>query len=102
SFLEKAQEVAHIGSWVAELDGSDHLGWSNETYRIFGVTRTQFIGTSEAFYAFVHPDDRAMVRAASRAAVAGRQPYDVEHRIVRGDGSVRWVHERANVLTDQG
>ncbi len=98
SFLEMAQEVAHIGSWVAELRAVDRLVWSAETHRIFGVTPAQFNGTSAAFYEFVHPDDVEMVRAASRAAIASGQPYDAEHRIVRGDGSIRWVHERANIL----
>ena len=34
--LERAQEVAHIGSWVADLDGSDRLTWSREMFRILG------------------------------------------------------------------
>src|SRR4051794_25722682 len=55
AFLEKAQEVAHIGSWVAELDGSDRLGWSVEAHRIFGVPLGTFEGTSESFFARVHP-----------------------------------------------
>jgi PAS domain S-box-containing protein len=100
SFLEMAQEAAHIGTWVAELDGSDHLGWSAETHRIFGVAPGQFAGNSEAFFTFVHPDDREMVRAAKRAAMAARAPYGVEHRIVLQDGRVRWVHAHANVLSD--
>ena len=100
TFLEKAQEVAHIGSWVAELDGSDRLGWSAESHRIFGVPFGQFEGCSEAFFAFVHPDDREAVRGASRAAVEGGPPYDVEHRVVRPDGTVRWVHEQADIIHD--
>jgi PAS domain S-box-containing protein len=96
TFLEQAQEVAHIGSWVAELDGSDRLDWSAEAHRIFGVPAGQFAGSSEAFFAFVHPDDRIAVRAASEAAAAGGPAYDVEHRVVRPDGSVRWVHEKAS------
>lgn len=100
AFLEKAQEIGHIGSWVAELDGSDRLGWSAETYRIFGVEAGRFEGTSEAFFALVHADDRAAVRAASEAAAAGTQPFDFEHRIVRADGTERWVHERAEILRD--
>jgi PAS domain S-box-containing protein len=100
AFLEKAQEIGHIGSWVAELDGSDRLGWSAESHRIFGVPLGQFEGSSEAFFAFVHSDDRAAVRAASAAATADGQPYDIEHRVVRPDGTVRWVHERAAVLRD--
>jgi two-component system cell cycle sensor histidine kinase/response regulator CckA len=100
AFLEKAQEIGHIGSWVAELDGSGRLGWSEESHRIFGVPIDQFGGSSEAFFTFVHPDDRAAVRAASDAAAASGQPYDIEHRVVRPDGSVRWVHEKAGIQRD--
>jgi PAS domain S-box-containing protein len=100
AFLEKAQEVAHIGSWVAELDGSDRLGWSTETHRIFGVPLGEFNGTSETFFAFVHADDREAVRTASAAAMTEGTPYDIVHRIIRTDGSVRWVHEKADVVRD--
>src|SRR5262249_59025620 len=50
AFLEKAQEVAHIGSWVAELDGSDRLGWSAETPPIFGVQSGAFDSTTASFF----------------------------------------------------
>jgi PAS domain S-box-containing protein len=102
AFLEKAQEVAHIGSWVAEMDGSDRLGWSGEAHRIFGLTATEFEGTHEAFFTRVHQSDRDAVRAASDAALEGTRPYDIEHRIVRPDGSVRWVHEKADIVRDDG
>jgi two-component system cell cycle sensor histidine kinase/response regulator CckA len=101
-FLEQAQEVAHIGSWVAELDGSDRLGWSAESHRIFGVALGDFDGSSEAFFALVHADDRDAVRAASASAVRDSRSYDMAHRIVRPDGSVRWVHECAHIVRDAG
>ncbi|HEV8346477.1 MAG TPA: PAS domain-containing protein [Vicinamibacterales bacterium] len=100
AFLEKAQEVAHIGSWVADLGEPERLGWSRETHRIFGVPSGTFDGTAETFFSYVHPDDRDAVRAASRAAKRDGAPYDIEHRIVRGDGTVRWVHEQADVVRD--
>ena len=81
TFLEQAQEVAHIGSWVAELDGSSRIGWSGETHRIFGVPLGKFEGTSEAFFAFLHPDDRDAVRAASQRGRRHRRP--VRHRASR-------------------
>ena len=98
ALLEQVQATGHIGSWIVELDGSDHLRWSAETYRIFGVSEEQFGGKSEDFFALVHPDDASAVRAASASAVAGRAPYDIPHRIVRPDGGVRWVHERAEIV----
>jgi signal transduction histidine kinase len=41
-----------------------------------------------------------MVRAASRNAIEGGQPYAIDHRIVRPDGSLRWVREQADILRD--
>ena len=100
AFLEKAQEVGHIGSWVADLDGSDRLGWSSEAHRIFGFNPGEFAGTSTAFFERVHPADRESVRAAGRATADEGRAYDIDHRIVRRDGSVRWVHEKADVVRD--
>ena len=99
TFLEQAQEVAHIGSWVAELDGSERVGWSRETHRIFGIEPNQFPGTRAAFYEFVHPDDRVAVAAAESARNrSGRT--EIDHRIVRRDGAVRWVHLETDVVRD--
>jgi len=86
AILERAQHIAQVGSWVAEFDGSNQVRWSNETHRIFGVTAGDFVGTTAAFYEFVHPDDREAVRAASRDASESGQRYDIEHRIVRTAG----------------
>ena len=100
AFLEQAQEVAHVGSWVAELDGSNHAGWSAETNRIFGLPPGTFDGTAAAFYDRVHPDDREALSAAGQAAIEQGRPFEMEHRILWPDGTVRWVHERGTVLRD--
>jgi PAS domain S-box-containing protein len=101
ALLEKAQEVAQVGSWVAELDGSDRVEWSRQTYRMFGVGEGDFRGTGEEFFALVHSADREAVKNAAAAAQAGHRAYDLEHRIVRPDGAVRWVHEKAGIVYDE-
>jgi PAS domain S-box-containing protein len=100
AFLEQAQAVAHIGSWVAEMDGSGRIGWSAESHRIFGVPVGQFDGSIEAALACVHADDRDAIREAHRAAAEDGRPIDIEHRVVRPDRTIRWVHERAHILRD--
>ena len=100
TFLEQAQEVAHIGSWVAELDGSERVGWSAETHRIFGIDPKDFPGTRAAYYEFVHPDDRDDVAAAAQNARGHSGRTEIDHRIVRRDGAVRWVHLEADVIRD--
>lgn len=72
--------------------------WSAETFRIYGVDADKFPGTREAFFALIHHDDRAVVRSAAETAVLGGLRYDIELRVQRGDGVVRWVHEQADVV----
>jgi two-component system cell cycle sensor histidine kinase/response regulator CckA len=100
TFLEKTQELAQVGSWIADLSGSDRLSWSAETHRIFDIAIGAFEGTSAAFFRFVHPDDRETVRAAARSAIEKGKPYDVEYRITTAAGQVRWVHEKGDVIRD--
>jgi len=96
--LREAQKLAHIGDWSANLV-SGELVWSDEIYRIFGHAPGSFEPSVEAFLAAVHPEDRALVRESEqRAAQTGR--HDVVHRIVRPDGTVRHVHELAQMETD--
>ncbi|MGO9180548.1 MAG: diguanylate cyclase, partial [Candidatus Limnocylindrales bacterium] len=97
--LAEAQRIAHIGSWEFDLTtGTAHR--SDELHRILGVEAGAISGESEAFYAFVHPDDRARVQASEQAAIAGRGRHDLDFRIVRPDGNVRIVHEVGDVIRD--
>ncbi len=93
--LERAQEIAHLGSWELDL-GSDRLTWSDEVYRIFGLQPQEFGATYEAFLDCVHPEDRAAVDAAYSGSLReGRDTYEIEHRIVRRfTGEIRIVHEK--------
>jgi PAS domain S-box-containing protein len=91
--LNRAQAVAHIGSWNMDVI-HNILTWSNETYRIFGVPPETPI-TYEGFLACVHPQDVDIVNQAWRAALQGSQ-YDIEHRII-AHGQVKWVRERAEL-----
>ncbi|MEW6165386.1 MAG: ATP-binding protein [Pseudomonadota bacterium] len=94
--LRRAQEVAHLGSWEI-CPASETLRWSEETYRIFGLAPDTPIDFA-LFLSCVHPDDRALVDASWKAALAGAH-YDFAHRIVVGQ-RVKWVRERAELEFD--
>ncbi len=94
--LNRAQAVAHTGSWRVDVR-KNALLWSDETYRIFGIQKGTPL-TYEAFLAAVHPEDRDYAHQKWTAALSG-EPYDIEHRII-ADGTVKWVRERAGLEFD--
>ncbi len=100
--LERAQEIAHLGSW--ELDVlNNRLSWSDEVYRIFGLEPQEFGASYEAFLEAVYPDDRAAVDAAYSGSIEERRDsYEIEHRVVkRSSGEVRIVHEKCEHFRDE-
>jgi PAS domain S-box-containing protein len=99
--LNRAEAIAHLGSWELDLRTS-RLSWSDEVYRIFGCQPQDFGATYEAFLEAVHPDDRAAVDDAYTGSLReGKASYEIEHRIVRRPtGEVRWVHERCEHIRD--
>jgi PAS domain S-box-containing protein len=96
--FDLAQKAAKFGVWWSDPEMDGLLVWTEEAYRIFGLTKETFDGKVETFFKLVHPDDLPGVSEASALALAGKKPYDVEHRIVRPDGQVRWVHQAAEVV----
>jgi PAS domain S-box-containing protein len=96
--LNRAQAVAHTGSWRLNVQRNELL-WSDETHRIFGIPKDAPM-TYETFLAAVHPDDREYVDGKWTAALHG-EDYDIEHRIILGD-RVKWVRERAGLEFDEG
>ncbi|EGV20215.1 bifunctional diguanylate cyclase/phosphodiesterase [Thiocapsa marina] len=94
--VEETQRLGHLGTWTWDAE-NDRLEWSAEVYRIFAVPPQSFPGNYKGFLDCVHPDDRARVEHAVRAAIVGNLDYDCEHRILLPDGAVRYLHERATL-----
>jgi len=88
--LEEAQRVAHVGHWEWDLQ-TNVIVWSDETYRIFGLTpqeRPMDLATNRGM---VHPDDRESLYGGVDADLsAGASPI-AEFRIVRPSGEIRVV-----------
>ena len=96
--LRQAVRVSHIG--IFDHDHlTDTIYWSPRQREIYGwdpdapVTLADFIG-------LVHPEDAQRIGEAVRRAhdPSGDGVWDVEHRIIRRDGSVRWLIERSQTF----
>jgi diguanylate cyclase len=99
--LAHAQAVAHVGSWNWDI-AADHVTWSDELFRIYGLAPGEVEVTYDSFLVRVHPDDRDLVDGAVRRAHETGQPFVFEHRIVLPDGSVRWCYSRGEVVLASG
>ena len=60
----------------------------------------EFQHDPELWFKIIHPDDRERVAAHWERALQG-EVFDVEYRIVRKDGGIRWIHDRAHPLKDE-
>jgi len=88
--LAEVQALGHVGTWEFH-PASEKLVWSDETCRIMGLGKSGFDGRIETYLALVHPDDRATVLAALRENRQQPRGIELEHRIVRPDGTARHV-----------
>ncbi len=97
--LAEAQAIARLGSWEHDVKTGTET-WSNEQYRLFGHQPGTVTLSYEFFLGLVHPEDRERVQERVRAALDGRKMFDMEFRIVRPDGALRWFRSRAEVFRD--
>ncbi|MGB5096322.1 MAG: PAS domain-containing protein [Porticoccaceae bacterium] len=87
--LREAQSLAHIGNWESDLTTGE-LFWSEEIFRIFGLDPASSVPSADSFHAAVHPDDLELVLASTRRSTKSGI-HDLTHRILRPDGTVRYV-----------
>ena len=60
SLMEEAERLAHFGSWQIDV-AKNCMKWSNEVYRIFGLTNTEIEPTVERYLRYIHPEDHDQV-----------------------------------------
>jgi PAS domain S-box-containing protein len=91
--LRAALKASRTYAWTMDLSTAA-VEWTEPDAEL-GVARTQ-LGYSSR----IHPDDAAAVRATFARAIAARGELSLDHRIVRPDGQVAWLHLRGQVECD--
>ncbi|MGB5963711.1 MAG: response regulator [Coleofasciculaceae cyanobacterium] len=94
--LRIALEAAQMGTWNWDIQ-TGKIIHSVTTEAIYGLSPGAFEGTLESFLASIHPEDRAIVSEAIRRTLEEKAEYDLEFRIIRPDGTVRWVASKGQV-----
>jgi PAS domain S-box-containing protein len=101
SRLIESQEVARLGQWELDLT-SNKLYWSDGLYHIFDISPDEFGASYEEFLDTVHPDDREFVDKSYTDSVKNKTPYNIVHRLLLKDGTVKYVNEICHTEYDKG
>ncbi len=91
--LANAQRIAKMGHWDFDLRQQTWY-WSEELYRILGLTQHPIAPSVKNFLKRVHPADRDWVSYAIDQALSQRQPYYIDYRLILPDGESRFVCEQ--------
>ncbi|MBF0207439.1 MAG: PAS domain S-box protein [Oligoflexia bacterium] len=95
--LDMAQEIAHVGSWEWDLQ-NNRVWWSNETYRIFGVTPQNFVPSFEANGKFIHHDDLEKYTEVFKHSLETGEPMNYDFRLITMDGELKQCLARGRVI----
>jgi PAS domain S-box-containing protein len=94
--LNRTQRIAALGSWERDL-ATDRMEWSDEVFRIYGVDIENFVPTRRFFLDRVHPSDISRIETAIDVLLRTGEGCQVAFRIIRPDGTERYVRELAEV-----
>lgn len=96
--LRQIAETIDDVFWISQPDPPRLHYLSPAFERVWGIPTGALVREQTVWLDTVHPDDRARVREAFYERSLAERRYDVEYRIVRPDGSVRWIHDRGRVV----
>ena len=98
AYLTEAQRLSLTGSF-GWIPSTGEIHWSEESFRIFQYD-SSVKPTVKLALQRVHPDDHASVRQAIDEASRGETNFDLTHRLLMPDGSVKYVHVRSRAVRD--
>ena len=98
--LRRGQLHGNIGTWEREI-ATNELYWSERVGPLFGLGEGAQIGSFQALIDAIHPEDRKLVIDGGKACIDFDIPYNVEHRAMWPDGTVRWLLVRGAVTRDK-
>ncbi|HEY1719621.1 MAG TPA: PAS domain-containing protein [Magnetospirillaceae bacterium] len=95
--LARAQRIGRIGSAEVDLQ-TKRAYWSDGMFDLLGLERSKATIGGDTFMNAVHPDDRELVAQHRTIALRGATTMPLEFRIVRPDGSTRWIYHKVEMV----
>ena len=98
--LQAAQTLGQFGSWDWDVL-TDKIEWSDELYKIFGVTPSKYEFNFDNYLKNIHPDDINIVQKTINQAMLDLKPYTVYHRIILQNGDIRDIKGSGKVYVNK-
>ncbi len=98
--LKQALEAARAGVWEWNLQNNENF-WSDETWQLYGLEKTDNNPSFELWTNTIHPDDRNIAIRTVSSAADNEAELNVEYRISYYNGSYRWLMSRGKPLYDK-
>ena len=98
--MAECLRAARIGSWLLDLS-TNRVVWSDETYRVYGVSPESFVLTIDSFLLLIHTGDLALMQEWLRACKEDEKPGGIEFRAMQPDGSFKYLYGRGSLVRDQ-
>jgi PAS domain S-box-containing protein len=94
--LRLALDAARMGTWDWDIS-SGRVVHSAATEALYGLDSGSFEATFQGFLESLHPEDRELVTQALRRSLEEGTDYNTEFRVIRPDGSIRWIASKGQV-----
>ncbi|MER3423199.1 MAG: hypothetical protein C4293_08185, partial [Nitrospiraceae bacterium] len=96
--LRQALHAAQMTAWDPTTNRGVRYG---QLSAITGLPEEAAVGTAQQFFDLIHPEDRDRRLTLFQTVLKSRGGFQTEFRIVRTDGSIRWVADRGRALVDR-
>ena len=98
--LQNAQAMAQLGYWQCDTD-KKNMQWSDLFFSLFEWNPSSTKPGFRKLLSAIHPEDRKSFKLAFELALNRKSDLDLQHRIVLDDRSIKYVHQKASVITDR-
>jgi len=97
--LTNAQQIAHLGNWEWN-PATEKVTWSDEIYRILGEQPQSIEASFDSIIQRIPENEQDKIRTEIIHSINSSKPYEVEHQIVRNDGTMRYVRQVGDIHKD--
>lgn len=98
--ISQGQEMAHFGNWSWDIR-TDLVFWSDSLYAIYGLEKQNADLNFNSFHKILHPDDKERISTTIQGVLDTKINAEVEERIIRPDGEVRYLKSWKSVKCDE-